>query len=420
MATRDVIVIGAGMAGVTAARSLVGAGLRVQIVEARQRVGGRIHTVRDLCDEAVEAGAELIHGSQSQLWPLVREAGLTARSNSHAATATMIDLGDGARWLPYALAHPQTWRSFGVLRRIAGRQAQDMPAQEFIERCGYRGRARRLAEMVFTSHLPGTLDAIGMHGFLDDGVLALETSPDYRINEGYDRLVEHVAHGLDVEFGFAVQMIQWSADGVTIRDAAGRERTAAAAIVTVPVGVLRSGTIRFDPELPEAKRWALDQIVMGPVSKLLMRFEEPFWPDRLAAIYCASGPATLYWNVFFRAQHALAVLTAYYTGQRAAVFAGSSDEEAVTRTLQDLRRHFPRSHPKLLSYRRFDWSTDPYACGGYTFLRPNANRARARLAAPDTGRLFWAGSETATEPIAATVAGAYTSALRASSEVLKA
>jgi monoamine oxidase len=331
----------------------------------------------------------------------------------------MIDLGEGGRWLPHALAHPQTWQSFGVLRRIAAAQPRDMSAQDFIERCRYRGRARSLAELVF-SHLPGSLDEIGIQGFVDDGVLELETSADYRVNEGYDRLIEHIGHGLQVEFGFAARTIEWSPDGVAIRDGDGREYSARAAISTLPAGVLQSGAVRFEPELPETKCAALRQMVMGPVLKVIMRFEEPFWPRRLAALYSASGPVTLYWNVFYQAPRAIPVLTAYCTGTRAAAFAGLSEEDVVTRILEDVRRHFPRSDPKLVAWRLVDWSGDPYARGGYTFLRPGADGARARLAAPDTGRLMWAGSETATEPIAATVAGAYASGLRAGFEVLKA
>jgi monoamine oxidase len=414
----DVVVVGAGMAGVTAARSLVRAGLRVLVLEARQRLGGRIHTLRDVCKAPVEAGAELIHGTRAQTWPEVREAGLTVRPNSHGATAMMIDLGEGGRWLPHALAHPQTWHSLGVLRRIAAPQPHDMSARDFIERCGYRGHAKRIAELVF-SHLPGSLDEIGIRGFVDDGILELETSADFRVNEGYDRLIEHIGHGLKVEFGFVVRTMEWSPDGVVIRAGDGREHSARAAISTLPVGVLQSGAVRFTPELPEPKRTALREMVMGPVLKLVMLFEEPFWPRRLAAVYSASGSVTLYWNIFYRATHAIPVLTAYCTGARAAAFAGSSEEEIVTRVLEDVRRHFPRSDPKLVAWRLADWSGDPYARGGYTFLRPGADGARARLAAPDTGRLIWAGSETATEPIAATVAGAYATGLRAGSAVLK-
>ena len=319
------------MAGVTAARALVRAGLRVRVLEARQRVGGRIHTLRDFCDLPVEAGAELIHGRRAQTWPEVEAAGLTVRPNSHSISALMIDLGFGTQWLSRAMLHPQTWQAFTILRRLARRESRDVSAHEFIERRGYRGRARSLAEMVFTTHLPGTTNEIGIHGFLDDGVLELETSADYRVNEGYDRIVEYVARDLETEFGFVVETIEWSPDGVRIRARDGRERIARAAISTLPVGVLQSNAIRFTPELPESKRVALRGMVMGPVLKVLMRFEEPFWPRHLAAVCSSVGPVALYWNVFYKAKIEAPVLTAYCTGERAAALARISEEEALAR-----------------------------------------------------------------------------------------
>jgi monoamine oxidase len=407
----DVIVIGAGMAGVTAARALRREGLHVIVLEARPRIGGRVHTLRDFCDAPVEAGAELIHGKRAPTWAEVREAGLSTRGNSHAAI--LMDLGHGTHWLPVSLLHPDTWAAFWILRRIARHASPDVSAGAFIDSHRYRGRARALAEMVFTAHLPGSIDDIGVHGLIGDGVLELETSADYRVNEGYGRIVEHIAQGLDIELGFIAQTIQWSPDAVAVRTPDGRERRARAAIATVPAGVLQSGAIRFEPELPENKRSALQSMVMGPVSKLIMRFEAAFWPKQMAAVCSASGPVTLYWNVFYRSPVTTPVLTAYCTGPRAAGLARMSDDEAIDCVIRDLRRHFPRSHPRLADWRRVDWSADPFACGGYTYLRPGGAKARVKLAAADTGALFWAGSETATEPIAATVGGAYASGLRA-------
>jgi monoamine oxidase len=406
------------MAGVTAARELVRAGLRVSVLEARDRIGGRIHTLRDFCDEPVEAGAELIHGRRAQTWPEVHAAGLTVRPNSHAIRALKVDIGHGTHWLSHELLHPDAWPALTILRELARREPRDTSALEFIERRRYRGRARALAEMALATHLPGSTGEIGIHGFLDDGVLELETSDDYRINEGYDRIVEHIARDLEIEFGFVAAMIEWWPEGVAIRDVEGRERVARAAISTLPPGVLQSGAIRFKPELPESKGEALRAMVMGPVLKVIMRFDEAFWPRRLAAVCSSSGPVALYWNVFYKASSEAPVLTAYCTGERAAKLARMNEEEALAQIIGDLRRHFPKANPKLAGWRLVDWSADPLACGGYTFLRPGAAGARARLAAADTGALFWAGSETATQPIAATVAGAYVTGLRAAAEVV--
>ena len=159
---------------------------------------------------------------------------------------------------------------------------------------------------------------------------------------------------------------------------------------------------------------------MGPVLKLLLHFREPFWPAWLANLACGTGPVTLYWPSVDGGRRAPAVLTAYCTGPRAAQLSQLSEDQAAAVVLADLARLFPRMEPRrlLLGYRRIDWATDPFARGGYTFIRPGGRGARGRLAAADTAALFWAGAATATTTIADTVQAAYVSGLRAASEVL--
>jgi len=412
----DVIVIGAGMAGVAAGREIARLGLSVSVVEGSDRIGGRVHTIHDFCDGPGEAGAEFVHGVGAETWPDVRGANLTTRVCPQTRN-TMFDVGYGGRWLPRILLDPAVWPAFTILGAIRKVKPPDMSAREFVERRGYRGRARVMAAMVLTAHLPGNLDDIGMLGLLEDNVLKLETGVNHRVVEGYDNVPQYIGRDLDVQLGFAVEAVQWSASGVTVRTKGGREMSARAAVSTLPVGVLKSGKVRFVPELPESKRSALEALGMGPVVKILLRFEECFWPKRLAMLACATGPITLYWPVFYGAADAPPVLIAYCTGPRAAALGRLSEAEAADIARKDLHRHFPKADPKIVDQRRIDWAADPMACGGYTFVRPGGTGARARLAAADTGALFWAGSSTATRTIAATVEGAFVSGLRAAEEV---
>jgi monoamine oxidase len=411
----DVIVIGAGMAGVTAARELVRAGISVCVVEGNDRIGGRIYSVRDFCGEPVEGGAEFVHGVGAETWPDVRAAGLAVRPCPNTRD-TMFNVGYGAHWLPFILLHPGVWPMLTILRHLRRHKPPDISGRQFIERRGYRGRARTMAQMVLTAHLPGSLDDVGILGLVEDGVLKLETGVNHRITNGYDRLIEYIARGIDIQRGFTVQTIQWGAGGVAIRSTDGRERSARVAVCTLPVGVLKSSAVRFVPGLPESKRSALQHLEMGPVAKILLRFEERFWPKRLALLGCGTGPITLYWPVFYGMEDKPPVLTAYCTGPRAVALGKVSEEAAAAVAVDDLRAHFPKASPKLAAFRRIDWAADPLVCGGYTFLRPGGTGARARLAAADTGALLWAGSATATRTIAATVEGAFVSGLRAAAE----
>jgi monoamine oxidase len=413
----DVLVIGAGMAGVAAARELERAGLSVAVVEGRDRVGGRIYSIRDFCAEPVEAGAEFVHGTGAATWPEIEAAGLRTRP-CPLIRHTMFNIGHGTHWLPRILLHPRVWPTFNIFRSISRLEPPDLSAREYVERRGFRGRARVLAEMMLTAHLPGSVDEVGVLGLRDDGVLTLESGLNHRVVEGQDRVVEFIGRGLDLHFGFAVESIRWDAAGVALTSSDGRELTARAAISTLPVGVLQSGRVRFSPALPESRRSALEQLGMGPVVKLLLSFEERFWPHWLAILGCGTGPVTLYWPLFYGTRDSLPVLCAYSTGPRAAQLSKVSEDEAAEIAVADLARLFPKADPrrKLTAQRRIDWGADPWSCGGYTFLRPGARGARARLAAADTGRLFWAGSATESTPIASTVEAAYLSGLRAAAE----
>lgn len=414
----DVVVIGAGMAGITAARELAGAHLSVVVVEARNRIGGRIWTLRDFCNNPVEAGAEFVHGGEAATWPEIRRAGLHVRA-SPPILRSAFNLGGATRWLPWILVHPGAWPCAGMRRGIARTGPPDLSVREYIEKRGYRGRARILTEMTFLQHLPGSGDDVGVLGMADDGVLDLQTRRNYRIVEGYDSLPRALADGLDIRLDCPVDTVFWDSKAVRVRLRNGRELEARAAISTLPVGVLRSGAVRFVPPLPQSKQWALAQMEMGPVLKLLLRFQERFWPGWIEKLECGPGPINLYWPVFRGADGRPPVLMAYCIGPRAAKLSMVSEEEATEIAIADLQRLFPKADPRraLVACQRIDWTRDPFARGGYTFLRRGGRGARACLRAADTGALVWAGAATEWQPIAEIVEAAYRSGLRAAAEV---
>jgi monoamine oxidase len=408
----DVVVLGAGVAGLTAARALAGAGARVVVLEARERVGGRVWTLRDFADVPVEAGAEFIHGSGAATWQVVRAAGLRAR-HVPQIRQSWFNLAGRTRWLPLHLASPAAWRSFDVLRALR-RTREDVTAAAFVAARGYRGRARELVELTLTAHLPGGADEVGILGLVADGVLQLERGRNYRVLEGYDHLPRHLAAGLDVRLARRVTTVGWGPAGVQIGTADGDTVAAAVGITSLPHGVLASGAVSFEPPLPSSKVDAIARIRTGAVVKVLLRFDERFWPRRMAQLVCGTGPVTLYWAPSFGAEGP-PVLTAYATGVRARRLSQGGAERASGLVLDDLGRLFPKTRPRRVvrEIHFVDWHTDPSAGGGYTYLPRGAIGARAALAAADTGALFWAGGATAWSPVADTVEAAHLSGLAA-------
>ncbi len=409
----DVVIIGAGMAGLTAARALTGGGLDVVVLEAGDRVGGRVWSIRDLGDQPVEAGAEFIHGAGAATWGDVRAAGL--RTVATPYLWTWMNLGNKTKWLPIHLANPDVWKSFGLALTL--RNPPDVSAAELLEAKGYKGRSRELAGLMLTAHLPGSIDEVGVAGLEADGVLHLESGVNHRIVSGYDLLPEYLATGLDIRFGRRVDTIKYSDAGVEVVTSDGTTVSATAGITTLPHGVLTRGGITFDPPLPTAKTDALTRIASGAVTKVLMHFDDSFWPEHATQVVCGEGPVTLYWPTSYRTKGS-PVLSAYSTGPRAKILSDAGPDRALEIVLDDIERVFPGSRPRsrLIESRFIDWMTDPNALGGYTFLTPGGVGARAQLAAP-TGALMWAGSATEWKPVAATVEAAYLSGLRSARQI---
>ena len=410
----DVVVIGAGMAGISAARALASGGLDVVVVEAGDRVGGRVWSIRDLGDQPVEAGAEFVHGNNAATWGDIRSAGL--RTVPTPYKWSWMNLANKTNWLPIQLMHPDVWKSFGLWLTLMKSGDTDVSAADLIDAKGYKGRSLEMAGLMLTAHLPASTDELSIAGLKADGVLNLEGGVNHRVVSGYDGLPAYLATGLDIRFDKRVKSISYSPDGVEVVTTDGTTVSARAGITTLPHGVLTRGGITFDPPLPETKTDALERIGSGAVTKVLMRFDSPFWPKHATQIVCGEGPVTLYWPTSYRTDGS-PVLSAYSTGPRAELLSDAGAEGSLEIVLDDIERVFPgsRARSRLAEWRFIDWMTDPNALGGYTFLTPGGVGARAQLAAP-TDSLLWAGSATAWEPVAATVEAAYLSGQRAARE----
>ena len=432
----DVVIIGAGAAGLAAARSLVESGRSVLVLEARDRIGGRIWT-RHESDTAtpVELGAEFIHGQAPHTFHLLHEAGQAA-----------LDAGGGHWTLLHGKLQQRTEDLFDQVQRamkagnVLGKP--DMPFQQFLDEGSRYGLAREAAELArrfvqgFDAADPARVSAQSIaEEWAAGGML---DSPQSRPLGGYSSVLTALAGKLarsaaHVQLQTVVETVQWRQGLVEIEGLFADQpfrAVAPRAIVTVPVGVLQVargavGAIHFSPALEE-KRAALAGILSGPVLKVVLRFRKAFWEELEGGRY---RDASFFYSLettfptFWTSKPLRSpFINAWLGGPPAGLLSEKSDAQIIQEALKSLEGMFggqlPGGKAQLEAAFVHNWQRDPFARGAYSYVGVGHNdTARRSLAAPLQETLYFAGEATDTEGEAATVTGALQSGLRAAREV---
>ena len=432
----DVIVIGAGVAGLSAARELLKAGVNVVVLEARPRVGGRICTIHAGHD-AIELGAEFIHGTAPQLDEALEHAGIAA-----------LDI-TGVRWLAAnGVLKPldDFWERLArAMRPLRKPRKRDRSVAEVLDR--RRGRGRSLDRRLALQFVEG-FNAADAHLISAQAVAAANPAYDPeerrlgRVHGGYDRLVNWLASPVRdrIHSSTIVTGVQWKKGSVRVEVNGGRQAhtvAARATVVAVPLGVLKAaagetGAIAFAPPL-EQKQDALEHLAMGTVVRVSLRFRERFWvadrfvelmngsePNALSFIHSPDEEFPVWWTAY---PIRTPVIVGWCGGPRARDLSALSSAEIVQRAVGALARSLrigPRRLRGLLGGAwTHDWEHDPFSRGAYSYEMAGGANAPANLARPLQGTLFFAGEASDAEGATGTVHGAMNSGRRAASEVLR-
>ncbi|MCB9537275.1 MAG: FAD-dependent oxidoreductase [Myxococcales bacterium] len=426
-----VLVVGAGMAGLAAARRLVGAGYQVTVLEARDRVGGRVHTDRAWDGAPADLGASWIHGvDDNPIAALAAELGVATRPTDYEAALTFDGEGraledDDEAAIEARLEALVEWLD-GERERRQDEGEPDIALGTAIDQWLDRAdldaaAARRLAWAIHTTlehELAADVDDLSL--FYWDAAEAGEGG-DVVFPGGYDALALGVAEDLDVRLRHAVQQVAWDDAGVVVTTDRGAFE-ADRVVITLPLGVLKAADVAFEPALPRDKRQAIERLGVGVLDKLFLRFPAAFWAEDVEGAevlgFVADDNRRWAEMLNLHAYFQKPVLVLFNAGAVARAIEGWADDAIVADAMTALRAMFGDDIPEPEDWRISRWQQDPYARGAYSSFAPGATPADVEaLAAPVGGRLFFAGE--ATEPrFPATVHGAWLSGLRAAAELM--
>jgi monoamine oxidase len=431
----DVLIIGAGVAGLAAAIDLAHAGVRVEIIEARDRIGGRILTEIDtVLNHPVELGAEFVHGLAPEIWLPLQQHGLDVTEV------------DGDLWCSVG-GKVQRCNFFAQADKILSDMNDQDPDEsflDFLER-KFPGKEHEEAKRWATGYVSGFNAAdpalVSVHWLVHgrEADEQIEGDRAFRIKGGYHKLLHILEQDLKIlnipiHLHTIVHRVDWRPGSVVVR-ARRQEKeisfSAPRALITLPLGVLQSeNSLRFQPTLPDSKQTALKKVMMGKVVRVTLCFHERFWeelngmPDSksladLSFLFSSDQFFPTWWTEM--PDHA-PIITGWAPARSAESLVGLGKEAVTEKAVEALSNLLQVTKPQVqsqLSASYFhDWDSDPFSRGSYSYVKAGGEGCQLVLGEPVSETLYFAGEATDTTGHNGTVHGAIASGQRAAKEIL--
>ena len=402
-----VLVIGAGMAGLSAARALTEVGVDVQVIEARDRIGGRLWT-EEMGGGMVDLGGAWVHGPRGNpLSDLANAHGIRLQADRSRENAGYDETNGrslrNSEWAVMEQAYADFPRARRRLAEALGEGASVADGRDaWLDEEGLEGTERRMGRYGIDQwhvalEYAGDAEDTSLEEFWEERAYS---GGDYLPEGGYGRMVEAMAAGVEVELNRRVEVINIEEDGVSMEtDRGNLEGTHV--VVTLPLGVLKAGNVRFEPELPAEKREAISLLAMGNLEKVVLQYED-YWFAELGGGYFVSEEEDGAWANYVDLTEAVGVPTlGVLTGGRASRTSRESrtDAELVAEAEEVAGLLYGEilegSAPAAKAARVTRWGEDPFAGGSYSFVPVGARRSdMGELGEPVGERLLFAGEAT--------------------------
>jgi len=424
-AAPDVIILGGGVAGLSAARDLTAGGARVLLLEARDRLGGRVLT-HHMPEGPVELGAEFVHGAVEETLSIAREAALPLRETDRGAPRPTT----GAAEETEDQRPAGFFAAMDVLLAHASPAGPDESFRQLVDRASVAPDIKATGLALVEGYHAADPSRIGVRSLLKNTEADERPGANrqFRFVRGYDGLVDAIRERIDarlcdVRLKTAATAVVWQRGRAVVKTSAGDELAAPRLIVTVPLGVLKAGAIAFSPGLPD-KEDAMARLEMGDAERVCLCLGSEAWvtDGRFSDggfMLTGEPPFPVWW---VSRPPPFPVVTGWAGGRNARALRERSIAERIEGAIMALAAAFDVEPDRLRRDLRggfsHDWMADPFARGAYSYAGVNGSDAGAELAEPVDGTIFFAGEATESDGDNATVHGAISTGRRAARRAL--
>jgi monoamine oxidase len=411
-----IAVIGAGVAGLAAAKKLKDIGFEVTVFESQDKIGGRIRSDRSL-GFAFDEGASWIHGAGSNpIKDIAASAGATTFVTDDDSVK-VYDI-DGSLYADSLLDSTEAAYD-SALVSVQNAGTQNTSFQTVFDNLFPSRSSDRLWKFMLSSYLEfdtaADMSDLSSIDFDDD---ELFSGADQIITNGYDKVTDYLSIGLDIRLNEAIQSINYSNKKINITSA-NASIEFDFVLVAVPLGVLKNNRIAFTPALPTSKQSAISSTQMGVVNKFLLTWDTPFWDTSLQFIgFTPETKGAFNYFLNYRTFSNQNALLTFAFGDYATTTESMSDADVTAEIMGYLRTIYGSSVPAPTQMLRTRWASNPHAFGSYSFPTNGARSSNFdELAKAIDNKVFFAGEHT-NKDYRGTVHGAYLSGIREADKII--